>query len=435
MTARLRPVRTLFLSSLLAWTVFGCGDDITEYEQYPNNGRVIGSVNGRVMDGLTGDLIQGAVVTYADEGGVHSTTTNALGYYSINNLDTGEYVITFGASTGFATMSITVEIPSLEEIGIVDIPTDADFHHSIARDVDLFPLTSALSGTVYEQIDDGELVPGQQVRVTADFSAYNLSPALYVATTNSAGGFVFGNLPAAPAATIRINSFSDGDYTFGAYLGTVSLMPGGSVFVDDIVVNTLQSEPFIVSDNISQGRFPIGDDIVLTYNKAMDAAQFVVALQGQTEVEIGDISWSQDGQTVTIHPDETLRLSQLYDLSLVGVAVDNSFYQEQRQFSTQRGIEIESTNLQPFEGTYQMAADSDIIIRYSEPVDADAAGNQFFVNGNPVTADLFNSDRSIRISPPEAGYPGPDVSIWVTVYSTLAPYDNVVFNRTISIQP
>ena len=435
MKAIIKSLLPIMLGAALMSAFQGCGDENTRFfDTGPNNGRVVGSVNGRVLDGITRAIVSGAVVSYADNSGIHTTTTNANGYYLINGLETGDYIITVAAGDDFSTVSMNVTIPSLADIGIIDIPTETDFHQSVARDFEVFQLNSAVAGMVYKRINNGEFIPGQQVQVVVDYSNSNLSPAIYTATSDATGHFSLANLPSAPTAILRVWPFQDGTYAFAGYQANIALSPGNLLQVDNVVVNTIQVEPFIIGDNITQGRFGITDNIVITYNKAMDEEEFDATLQGQSVVELGAVTWSSDHKTVTIHPDEALRLEQNYTLSLVGLSLDNSDYQQVLTFTTQLGIDVASTSLQPYDGNYTINPHDDIIIRYSEAIDIGDDRNVFRIDGSDVAVTYQDSYHTVVIDAPAAGYSGVQITLNVVVYSLLAEYDNSVFNRTVAVR-
>ncbi len=437
MNGMVKSLLPIITSTALGVTFFGCGDDSTTlYDSGPNNGRVVGSVNGRVIDGVTGAIISGAVVSYADDSGIHSTTTNANGYYLINGLETGDYVISVAPGTGFSAMSMDVSIPSLAEIGIDNIPTESDFHQSVARDIEVYPLTSAIEGTLYEYINNGELLPGSQVQVVVDYSNANLMPAIYTAVTDDSGNFSLSNLPSSQTATLRVWPFQDGEFAFANYQATIGLFPGSTVLIDNIIVTTVQSAPFIVSDNFSQGLFNIGNNINITFNKAMAVEDFTVVLQGQglAEVELGALEWSEDRKTVTINPDEELRLERIYELQIAGRAQDNSACLLSRTFMTQDGIAVSTTSLQPYDGSYIIGENDSIVIRYTEEVDITDPRNVYMINGNTVDVTFQDNNHTLVIPAPNDGYSGVQISLNVVAYSTLADYDNVVLSRSVSIQ-
>lgn len=419
---------------VLSFMTTGCENEETVVQDgAPNNGRVIGSIHGRVMDVVTGLLLEDVTVTWADDGGVHGTTTNDMGYYAIQGLDPGNYVLTFSREEGYATQSVVVAVPTLEDIGIVDIPTEDDFRQTIQRDVELPPLSSTVGGRFYEDPGDGTLMAADGITVALDFSAFNLSPALYTTTTDGDGDYLFEDLPATATAVLRVADFIDGFMSFEGHEALVQLVPGGTAQLADVVLGTLQVEPMIVAENLTQEPFPIHGNLELSFDKAMNPDDFAARLQGVGVVELA-LGWSADHRSLTIDPDEDLRLDQAYTLTMAGRAEDQSAYAEVIVFITQEGIALASSNLQAYDGFYAIDEDDQIILHTTEPIDPSDSRNQFLVNGLDVAAAFLDGNLTVVINAPETGWPGPQIVLFVDVYSTLADYDHLVFNRTVQIQ-
>lgn len=412
----------------------GCENEETTYEDGgPNNGRVIGTIHGRVLSDLDGSFLASATIRWADDGGIHQVVSDANGYYTIQNLDQGSYIFTVSSAGGYAVRSFPVIVPTLDQIGIVDLPTEDDFRHTMVQDLAMFPLTSSLSGRLYLEDDQAGFVLGAGVEVILDFSANQISPALVRVSSGSDGMFQFTGLPATNEAWMRIESFQQDGLIYPDYEGFVDLTPGGDVQLADLRLHTLQVEPFVVSDNLSQGEVGITEALVITYDKAMRTSTFNASLQGNSIVEL-HVSWSSDNRTVTLTPDEPLRLDWIYSLQLNGVAQDNSQYDETILFTTQDGIEIASTNLQVYDGAYSILATESIEIQYTEAVNPSSEFNVFQVDGTDMAVSLLDGNQRLLISPPPGGWVGNSIFVQVTAYSTLAPYDNASISRTVQIR-
>lgn len=426
----------------MAWVIWlaagalllGCENEEVAYEDGgPNNGRVIATIHGRVLNSLDGSFLIGAIIRWADDGGIHQTVSDAGGYYTVRNLDQGAYIFTVSTGDGYAVRSFPVVVPTLDQIGIVDLPTEEDFRHTIVQDLPMLPLTSSLQGRLYLEDDQFGLILGAGVEVGLDFSAYQISPAWVLATTGSDGVYQFSGLPAATSAVLHIAGFQQNGLTYPEYTAVVDLTPGGDAQVEDLQLQTLQVEPFVVEDNLSQGLVGIEEALVITYNKAMRTSTFSAILQGASQVEL-HITWSSDSRTVTLTPDEPLLLDRTYSLQMSGLAQDNSTYNETIHFATQEGIEIASTNLQAYDGIYSILATDSIDIVYTEAVDPSAELNVYQVDGADMAVSLLDGNRRLVITPPPGGWVGNSIFVQVTVYSTLAPYDNASINRTVQIR-
>ena len=91
-----------------------CGKD--ENEDSDRNDMVIGSVHGIVSDESSNARLDSVNVYWISNGELQSTQTDSLGYYAISELSTGDYEITFSKDGEFATGTVSVTIPSFQDL-------------------------------------------------------------------------------------------------------------------------------------------------------------------------------------------------------------------------------------------------------------------------------------------------------------------------------
>jgi len=427
MKAKLIFISTMIMLLMLA----GCGDNITKiYGNGETDGRVIGTIHGIVTDANTNERLVNVDVTWLDENEIQTTTTNALGYYFITDLSPGDYELTFSGNENFAVGRIIVTIPTLEEVGVTNAPTDEDFYHTEIQDMEMYQLNAGLTGTIYTIIDDENIVLASGVTVIADFENWDLSPEEYSATTGINGIFTFENLPSTPDVILRTLPFTDGTYSFEVIELDLVLFPDAIVTAPNIFLNIIDDPPFIIENNFDNDNFGIFDAIEITFNKAIDANSFEVELYSDLAdpVEFESITWITDA-SVVITPDEELLLATVYFMNLSGCSVDgNSFDFPDLQFETQPGIDVESTNLEVYDNVYEITANGTIIINFTEEVDINNVLNVLEITNYPNPAFIWSPDnKTLSIAHPTGGYTNSFI-LTITYYSTLASYDFV--NKT-----
>ena len=171
-------------------------------EDTKTDGRVIGSIHGVVTDESSNTRLDSVSVYWSGNGKLKSTQTNSVGYYAIAGLSPGSFELTFSKEGKFATGMATVTIPSLQNIGIADLPTDEDFFYNEIQDMELYGLTADLTGMVYKIEDVENITVASGVSVIADFANYGISPDEYSSETDITGTFTFINLPATASVSL-----------------------------------------------------------------------------------------------------------------------------------------------------------------------------------------------------------------------------------------
>lgn len=411
-----------------------CGDEITKYvDNSETDGRVIGSINGVVADANTNERLGDIVVSWCKEGKIKETKTNSLGYYAISDLSPGYYEITFSGKSDYAVARVTVIIPTLQEIGIYNLPTDEDFYHSEKMDMDLYRLNAGLTGVVWVKQDDENTNLANAVTVIADFNSYDISPDEYNAVTDSVGVFTFDSLPATPSVNLRTMPYYDGSYDYSVQTASATLIPNGTANSGDIILTIAPSTPFIVQNNFENDDFLLTDDIVITFSKLMNTNSFDIELWSDNygNVEFEE-TWSNN-ITLTIDPYVALQANETYWLSLNGESQDNNSFSETLDFETQEGIEFVWTNLERIDGVFdEFPIDSNIVITFTMEVDLNNYSGyvNLYDKDNAVVLTSLSTDSTTLIIDPYYNLePEQDYTLDYKVYSYIeGDYDFDLIN-------
>ncbi|MBU0473778.1 MAG: carboxypeptidase regulatory-like domain-containing protein [Bacteroidetes bacterium] len=416
-------VSLLFIFAILL--ILGCNDEITN-NYNTTDGRVIGSIHGVVTDANTNTRIFGVEVTTVVNGKVFKTLTDSLGYYSITNLSTGDYEISYSGKKDFAIGRTTVSIPTLQQIGITEFPTSEDFHYSEKMDIDLYMLNAGLTGKVWTKFDDENTIIASGVMVIADFSNYDISPDKYITTTNSDGSFTFNNLPATGNVELITMPYNNGISNYSVNSTSAILLPNIITNANNIILSIAQESPFVVQNNFKNNNFNLYDDIILTFSKEMEPSSFYISLSSTTfgTVEY-EATWNSSNITLSINPFVALQVNETYYLTINGKSKDNNLFSESFTFGTKQGIQFVKTNLERTDGIFdEFSIFNNIEITFSENVDLNNKdGYVYLIDENSEIGQTTNSispqdTKTLVINPIENMKYDHNYTLSYKVYST-----------------
>lgn len=373
------------------YTLEGSGDEEVDFN---TDGRVIGSVNGIVRDEVTQTPLAGVTVSWARFNQVMSATTDPDGLFTLTGLSQGDYDLVFRAPSSdeaalsYADAKMRMTVPSLEEIGIVDKPTDAPFEHAVDAIVPLFPLTAGVEGVVLATLESpsfsdpqtGMLASGATVLidVVPGIADYWIIADQVSLSTNADGSFSAAGLPATPSASILVLPFESGGYSYSAQNEVVSLSPAGQTVLGNIFLYNSASPPIVVSDNfIDAEELLVSDVLTLEFSKLFDESTVDLELWGPQDE--ASTTWLWSGASVSVTPDQQLKPGAGYALVFHGTTLDGYDYQSSFSFDTEAGIAIVSSNLldangQPVED-YDITAD--LSLSFSRDLDTTTGDTSF----------------------------------------------------------
>jgi len=224
--------RVRLLLTLKDWTptdVLDSGPpalDNTILAAYWDIDRVLGKVDGAVLDAYNNAALEGVAITWQDSGVTYYDTTGSGGYFSgAEGLSSGIHVFEFELA-GYAGLITEITVPTIDDVrdGPNDYPGDViDIQ---ALDISLPPLSAELTGTVYA-IDPGttDTLPADDIQVVLTPSE-GLQPASYDTTTNASGDYDFEEAPAAVTVTVSLPSFDRYGQSYGPVDTSLTLWPG-----------------------------------------------------------------------------------------------------------------------------------------------------------------------------------------------------------------
>ena len=420
------------ISIILATIIMSCNDKGHLIENTKADGRVIGSIHGIVVDESSNTSQDSVIVYWSDNGKLKYTYTNNIGYYSIADLSPGDFKLTFSKEGEFATGVISVSIPTLQEVGIADHPTDEDFYYNKIQDMELYGLTSSLSGMIYKIEDAENITVANGVKVIADFSNYDILQNEYISESDSEGRFTFLNLPATPNVSLVTLPYNDGSFDHNVSTSNVSLIPNENANASDIFLNIASGSPFIVQNNYENDDFILTDDIVITFSEPMNINSFDISLSNWTENEVVEVesTWSND-VTVTIKPYAALKSNRTYQLSLTGNSIDNSIYGGTDYFETVEGIDFVSINTERSEGVFdEFPLNSNIEIMFTREVDLSNSFVYVYLqilnidyDWDYIEANTSATLNTLIVTPAHSLQPGKTYRLIYKVASTLDGYD------------
>jgi hypothetical protein len=454
---RKKVLTTLGLSILLATLVFvGCKkEELIKY---------VGIIQGVVYDGNTNAPIDGVTVKLMVDGVVVDTLSTVDGY-SVADLPSGEYYLTF-SKTGYATTVVGENIPVYlaNENPTLRVRKD-DTRNEILFTRTLNPvmytLDGAVSGTVYKMVNGYKLpaegftvqvlyqAPAESGSQTEDgITNQGLTPNLYTAVTDAEGNYELTALPAGPG-TITILAKNDGTTDFGASATlNVRFTPGTTITTGDLMVYQANSGNLEIVDGniieISSGieKLDVTENITMTFNQNIASKEIKL----WSNVDNRYIPVTTSGKaltTITVDPQEILNVGGSYTLDVYAISSENETFHNFYNFSAQDGIEFVSTNLEIADGqpNEDFVITDNITFNFSMTIDAAKTAMDGDVtlrdeDNQEVLVVVTYSENMMTIDPVESLEPGMDYNVAYTVYSSLIndnASDNFDFTTALTI--
>ena len=334
-------------------------------------GRVKGFVHGLITNASDSSPLASVKVTYVISDSVKSVTSDASGFYSIPNLAEGSYDLVYEL-TDYATMSAEINIS--DPSGNFDELDDEDYRVSILKSVQMYKKDASVIGAIYAFRDEENTVPAQGATVVLDVdvsSNRGILGHIFSAETDSAGSFVFDQLPAVPSATWMILPFIDDPYTYAVATGSISLLVGGESSVGDVVLAIAPPIPLVLQNNFEADDFPVEGNLSITFSKAIDPTTMEVSLSRPFGTVSTELSWDSNNIVLTIDPIVTLGVETTYSLSIQARSADGNVFTYFFSFSTELGIQVVSTDLLSVDGLQvtDFAISDNPTVTFSRPAD------------------------------------------------------------------
>ncbi len=342
------------------------GEETTTASTTTEQGAVIGFVSGQVQSAIGSTLLQGATVTLhtdplsedledgatataqslAAQGITKEFPTDADGYYGFENLNPGDYTVTYKLS-GYTTVTETFHIPTWLELTqtgmdgfaleaqlsdggtngdtgtfaqITEISTIGDnFYITVGQDGTLYPLTAGFIGSVQRRRVDTAYVPASGLTVQAVFTDTSIAGRQKTTTTDGNGDFSFTGLPAGATVNIGYADYSDGAHfypTSGNGLLAATVLQNG-VILDDGQTNinyTTTRAPVVLSTNLSDN-FAVDSNIEVKFSQPIEYYEVTLTDADLTTVEVVTSIDGTDPAKLIINPVNPLKREMVYTLT------------------------------------------------------------------------------------------------------------------------
>jgi hypothetical protein len=435
-----RTCLILSLALIVAILFVGCDDSTTVDSRSSGqgyNGRVVGTVHGVVTTHDTNSPLENVRVAYVTEGSTHEVRTDANGIYRLDGLREGTYRISFlSPDTSYADWSVAVDVYYDSANAH---PSDVDYHVVLERMVTLYRRSAGINGYVFAQLDNETTYPAAGATVRAMYSNGVLN-ADYTTTTDENGAYTFHGLPACPMTVVVLPWMNNG-IGFGTAATPLTLPDaGGMVIAPSLVLARAVAGVVVLSNNFANGNFPVNDNLSLVFNKAVeDSSLQITFTRGGTSIPQVH-SLDESGMSLTIDPAVELMTNASYTLFITGRTADYAnFSFGPMSFSTERGIEIENTNVWPPDGMPErndVGLSDTLMFTFTKPVDTTNPQNMIslYHASNPslhiLTDDVFSADlKTLWIIPVGQLMPLNQYGVGLTLHSTMTN-DMVMFSHT-----
>lgn len=284
------------------------------------------NLRGNVKDGVTGDPIGNASVSYINKSGdvVNIYADSQSGDFFVKELDPGNYL--FSISSSDSTMCYT---STVLQAGVTLVDTGIPLVE-LAEIVTLYPRTGVISGIVkgrYFENGPEFVIPNAKLSVTYIGSEFAYSsPSLFTGSTDSLGAFIIDSLPICDSLIVLVENY---EYEGELYTSVDSCEPKLSIS-GVTPLGTIYMEP---SNSNSKFRFTysnicdvnswkahpsigLGENFLFITNKGIMSSE-VKLMMGTNQVPVNDTIIND---SIWITPVSKLLPEESYSLSLTAIS-------------------------------------------------------------------------------------------------------------------
>ncbi len=404
---------SVLIPILLSFFIISCTKEssVASYEDDTDTW----TFKGVVVNGLTVEGLQGAVVTFTDRDNVStSDTSDSEGHFSISGIPAGQAHFTVSYS-GSATIPYT-KIVINDASGVQGANTEEDLLTDQSQTISLFPRNGAISGTLKAQNDNGAansfIVPGAYLTLT--YNIANMSPAVFTAVTDSTGKYSFDSLPVTgtnPALTAAPISLNGEVYAFNT-INITNMTEGYNVpQVDQImtIASNIELEVLasnvLSADGIGLNDVPVDISPYYVLSEALDPTTIEISDNGADFDAVITIS----GDTLTIDPVNNFAYGDVVDFIIYGQTTSGKYVtlnlsSADRDFKTEKAIFVVASNTIDAAGNAVSGFPiyGEMWVKFSEALDtnlseilwasAPNAANDLYANG------ISQPNSTVRVS-------------------------------------
>jgi hypothetical protein len=333
--------------------------DTTKQIHYTtDSGSYSSSITGRVFSAADNSPLPGVkvILTGDSTGGAGASriiTTDDNGYYQVQNLVIGSYLLTINKTATYSGQRTSVDItlpgnnPAIGSNSVVEI--------NVKKDFDLLPLTASAAGTVYTQKSKvlAKRLANSYVAANAIVELFIADeiPDRYTATTSASGNYSFANVPATSLrnkkAKLIFDAYKDTDGTvFDRVEDSVLLQVGANAIPTRYLTSITNAFKLLLSNiqDVPANSYGLTTPVRLILSDAVDATRLsgVAITRGTTTVPV---KVTVSGDTVTVTPTISLTVGTSYTLSYTLYSKDGRTTGLQTlAFSTIPAMSLISTN-------------------------------------------------------------------------------------------
>ncbi len=311
------------------------------------------SFSGYVVDGSSQERLSRVDVLYQDkEGEVQKVTTDKAGRFFISSLPFGDRSFQFvykpeDADSCDYTRKIVLVSSYSESRSIDGLLGD------VSQVVTLYPLRGSVNGEVFLSLKGSEkTVPAKDISVKVAYTDSNLNnstPVEFSTDTDSSGAFSLSDMPVAPGAVLKINSYTFNDFTYSVEPVDISqLFASRNLSLGRIYLSALDSTNMLISEVKSNvlssdgfGLSGVAADETVWYvlPGGVDMSTIDVSLSGGEEPGY-EVDTKDD--TVFINPVGELEYDSLFTTIITGLDTAGNYvefvFDKAKRFRTEKDM-------------------------------------------------------------------------------------------------
>ncbi len=370
----------------------------------PKDPVVVGSIDGVILKN-SGTCSEGPIgpniwVYWTSNEELDSVVTDNLGYFRIEGLSSGEYILNIvyvepeveGEETVgelYSPVSCNVTILNLDDLtGDIDITPYNEYLYNVtlglnAPKVYMYENSASVSGKLLYWLYGqpySQAIPAPGVEINLVYPEeydddYFWEHKSFTTMTDSGGDYLFENIPVFDGEVeMNIPSFVDNHYPFDSFYTNINLECNSGIIVDDIIIySDCRQVPTVLSYNFpNEVEFYYDSDLIIEFSEPMDTLSFEFALLEGSDIVPTTYSWNDNDSILTIDPVQVLKTETDFTLELykafskTGCELASQF--STLHFTTMDGIRLLYTNVETSPGSYtDFPIDEPIMLTFNMP--------------------------------------------------------------------
>ena len=320
----MKKIMTKYIVYIFALLVISCDEDILTGKLSKNKGRIEVDYQDQVLRAEDKTPMANIKVTWYANGKTNSTTTNENGYFSVSDIELGEYYFTY-STDGYitSTRKITINPNITTNYSNLKVLGEKNYLYTYTSKTYLYKPMYKFQTQMLIDLGSNYKIPASNMDFSLRIDNLGDIDFGYIEYKGKTDAHGMINLPdSLPDVPFSFTAEkTHGKYTYqfsrtihpnnvaASYIGNRVLAPSSLYIANTNLVDDLGNE--VVSYDSTQA-------ITFTYSEAIDTSRYDLKLfnmETVLELPIKSLVWSNGNKTVSITPEDTLTKNS-YSISI-----------------------------------------------------------------------------------------------------------------------